>query len=60
MLRVLMKAMKPVHGAVGLRQAAAQDPVSVVLSGQGQAAVGAVTPAVPYADAAKVVTTEPS
>ena len=54
MLRVLMKAMTPVHGAWGSGRLLRTTLFSVLLTSKGQVLVGAVTPAVLYADAAKV------
>ncbi len=54
MLRVLMKAMKPVHGTWGSGRLLRTTLFSVLLTSKGQLLVGAVTPAVLYADAAKV------
>jgi len=53
-LTVLMKAMKPVHGAWGSGRLLRTTLFSVLLTSKGQVLVGAVTPAVLYADAAKV------
>ena len=54
LLRMLMKAMKPVHGAWGSGRLLRTTLFSVLLTSKGQVLVGAVTPAVLYADAAKV------
>ena len=54
LLPVLMKAMKPVHGGWGSGRLLRTSLFSVLLTSKGQVLVGAVTPAVLYADAAKV------
>lgn len=53
-LSALIKAATPVHGAWGSGRLLRTSLVSVLLTSKGQVLVGAVTPAVLYADAAKV------
>ncbi len=54
LLRVLLKAATPVHGPWGSGRLLRTALFSVLLTSKGQVLVGAVTPAVLYADAAKV------
>ncbi len=54
MLRVLLKATTPVRGPWGSGRLLRTTLFSVLLTSKGQVLVGAVTPAVLYADAAKV------
>jgi hypothetical protein len=54
LLRVLLKAATPVHGPWGSGRLLRTTLFSVLLTSKGQVLVGAVTPAVLYADAAKV------
>jgi hypothetical protein len=51
---VLLKAARPVHGAWGSGRLLRTSLLSVLLTSKGQLLAGAVTPAVLYADAAKV------
>ena len=51
---LLLKAAKPVHGAWGSGRLLRTSLFSVLITSKGQILVGAVTPAVLYADAAKV------
>ena len=53
-LALLLKAAKPVHGSWGSGRLLRTSLLSVLLTSKGQLLVGAVTPAVLYADAAKV------
>ena len=48
------KAARPVHGSWGSGRLLRTSLISVLLTSKGQLLVGAVTPAVLYADAAKV------
>jgi outer membrane lipoprotein-sorting protein len=54
LLRVLAKAATPVHGPWGSGRLLRTALFSVLLTSRGQVLVGAVTPGVLYADAAKV------
>ena len=54
LLTVLLKASKPVHGAWGSGHLLRTSLLSVLLTTKGEVLAGAVTPAVLYADAAKV------
>lgn len=54
LLRLLLKASKPVHGAWGSGHLLRTSLLSVLLTSKGEILAGAVTPAVLYADAAKV------
>jgi hypothetical protein len=54
LLRLLLKASKPVHGAWGSGHLLRTNLLSVLLTSKGEVLAGAVTPAVLYADAAKV------
>ncbi|HEX6931296.1 MAG TPA: hypothetical protein VF162_04055 [Streptosporangiaceae bacterium] len=54
LLRVLLKASKPVHGPWGSGHLLRTNLLSVLLTSRGELLAGAVTPAVLYADAAKV------
>jgi hypothetical protein len=54
LLRLLLKASKPVHGAWGSGHLLRTSLLSVLLTSKGEVLAGAVTPAVLYADAAKV------
>ncbi len=51
-LRALLKAMKPVQGSWGSGRLLRTSLLSVLITGNGRILVGAVTPAVLYADAA--------
>jgi len=53
-LALLLKAAKPVRGSWGSGRLLRTSLLSVLLTSKGQLLVGAVTPAVLYADAAKV------
>lgn len=53
-LAALLKAAKPVHGAWGSGRLLRTSLVSVLITSKGEVLIGAVTPAVLYADAAKV------
>jgi outer membrane lipoprotein-sorting protein len=53
-LALLLKAAKPVHGSWGSGRLLRTSLLSVLLTSKGQLLVGAVTPTVLYADAAKV------
>ena len=53
-LRVLLKASKPVHGPWGSGRLLRTSLLSVLLTSKGVLLAGAVTPDVLYADAAKV------
>ena len=53
LLRVLLRAATPVHGSWGSGRLLRTSLFSVLLTSKGQVLVGAVTPAVLYADAAK-------
>jgi outer membrane lipoprotein-sorting protein len=53
-LALLLKAARPVHGSWGSGRLLHTSLLSVLLTSRGQLLVGAVTPAVLYADAAKV------
>lgn len=53
-LPVLMRAARPVHGAWGSGRLLSTNLVSVLITSKGQVLVGAVTPGVLFADAAKV------
>lgn len=53
-LRALLKAATPVHGAWGSGQLLRTSLVSVLITSKGTVLLGAVTPAVLYADAAQV------
>ncbi|HEX5188500.1 MAG TPA: DUF2092 domain-containing protein [Streptosporangiaceae bacterium] len=54
LLKVLLKASKPVHGAWGSGHLLRTSLLSVLLTSKGEILAGAVTPAVLFADAAKV------
>jgi len=54
LLGLLLKAAKPVHGPWGSGRLLRTSLVSVLITSKGQLLAGAVTPAVLYADAAKV------
>jgi hypothetical protein len=54
MLRVLLKAATPVHGSWGTGRLLRTSLLSVLVTSKGELLAGAVTPAVLYADAAKV------
>jgi len=54
LLGLLLKAAKPVHGPWGTGRLLRTSLVSVLITSKGQLLAGAVTPAVLYADAAKV------
>jgi hypothetical protein len=54
LLGLLLKAAKPVHGSWGSGRLLRTSLISVLLTSKGQLLVGAVTPAVLFADAAKV------
>jgi outer membrane lipoprotein-sorting protein len=54
MLGLLLKAAKPVHGSWGTGRLLRTSVFSVLITSKGQLLVGAVTPAVLYADAAKI------
>ncbi len=54
LLGLLLKAAKPVHGSWGSGKLLRTSLISVLVTSKGQMLVGAVTPAVLYADAAKV------
>jgi len=54
LLRLLLKVAKPVHGTWGSGRLLRTSLVSVLLTSKGELLAGAVTPAVLYADAAKV------
>lgn len=54
MLAALLKAAKPVHGAWGSGRLLRTSLVSVLITSKGEVLIGAVAPAVLYADAAKV------
>jgi hypothetical protein len=53
-LRVLLKAAKPVHGSWGSGRLLTTSLLSVLVTNKGVVLAGAVTPSVLYADAAKV------
>ncbi|HEX7994857.1 MAG TPA: hypothetical protein VF506_13110 [Streptosporangiaceae bacterium] len=53
-LRVLLKAAKPVHGTWGSGRLLTTSLLSVLVTNKGVVLAGAVTPSVLYADAAKV------
>jgi hypothetical protein len=53
-LAALLKATKPVHGAWGSGRLLTTGLLSVLITNKGEVLVGAVTPAVLFADAAKV------
>jgi hypothetical protein len=53
-LRVLLKAAKPVHGTWGSGRLLSTSLLSVLVTNKGVVLAGAVTPSVLYADAAKV------
>jgi outer membrane lipoprotein-sorting protein len=53
-LRALLKSATPVHGAWGSGQLLRTSLVSVLITSKGTVLLGAVTPAVLYADAAQV------
>ncbi|HEX9067002.1 MAG TPA: DUF2092 domain-containing protein [Streptosporangiaceae bacterium] len=53
-LAALLKVAKPVHGSWGSGRLLRTSLVSVLITSKGQVLIGAVTPAVLYADAAKV------
>ena len=53
-LAALLKTAKPVHGAWGSGRLLRTSLVSVLITRKGEVLIGAVTPAVLYADAAKV------
>jgi hypothetical protein len=53
-LRVLLKAAKPVHGSWGSGRLLRTSLLSVLVTSKGVVLAGAVTPSVLYADAAKV------
>src|SRR6266567_5995711 len=54
LITLLLKAAKPVHGSWGSGRLLRTRLISVLLTSKGRLLVGAVTPAVLYADAAKV------
>jgi len=54
LLGLLLKAAEPVHGSWGSGKLLRTSLISVLVTSKGQMLVGAVTPAVLYADAAKV------
>ncbi len=54
LLKVLLKATKPVHGPWGSGRLLRTSMLSVLLTSKGELLAGAVTPSVLYADAAKV------
>ena len=54
LLRALLKAATPVHGAWGSGRLLRTSLLSVLFTSQGTVLAGAVTPAVLYADAAAV------
>jgi outer membrane lipoprotein-sorting protein len=54
LLQLLLKAATPVHGAWGSGRLLRTSLLSVLITSKGQVLIGAVTPAVLYADAAKV------
>ncbi len=54
LLGLLMKATKAVHGRWGSGRLLRTSLISVLITSKGQVLIGAVTPAVLYADAAKV------
>ncbi|HUJ07537.1 MAG TPA: hypothetical protein VLX31_15630 [Streptosporangiaceae bacterium] len=54
LLGVLLKATKAVHGRWGSGRLLRTSLISVLITSKGQVLIGAVTPAVLYADAAKV------
>ncbi len=54
LLRLLLKVSKPVHGPWGSGHLLRTNLLSVLLTSKGVLLAGAVTPAVLYADAAKV------
>ncbi|HKR70425.1 MAG TPA: hypothetical protein VJT16_16420 [Streptosporangiaceae bacterium] len=53
-LRVLMRAAKPVHGSWGSGRLLRTSLLTVLVTNKGMVLAGAVTPSVLYADAAKV------
>jgi outer membrane lipoprotein-sorting protein len=53
LLRILLKAATPVHGSWGSGKLLRTSLFSVLITSKGQVLIGAVTPAVLYADAAK-------
>lgn len=53
-LAALMRAARPVHGAWGSGRLLHTNLVSVLITSKGQVLIGAVTPGVLFADAAKV------
>lgn len=53
-LAALMKATRPVHGAWGSGRLLSTNLLSVLITSKGEVLAGAVTPAVLFADAAKV------
>lgn len=54
LLRTLLKAAAPVHGSWGTGRLLQTSLLSVLITSKGDVLIGAVTPAVLYADAAKV------
>ena len=54
MIGALLKSANPVHGAWGSGQLLHTSLVSVLITSTGHVLVGAVTPAVLYADVAQV------
>jgi hypothetical protein len=54
LLRVLLNAAKPVHGAWGSGKLLQTTLLNALITSKGRVLIGAVTPAVLYADAAKV------
>ncbi len=54
LLRVLLNAAKPVHGSWGSGRLLQTTLVNALITSNGKVLIGAVTPAVLYADAAKV------
>ena len=51
---LLLKAMTPVHGSWGSGRLLSTKLVSVLLTSKGEVLIGAVTPSVLYADAARL------
>lgn len=54
LLRILLKSAAPVHGTWGSGRLLRTSLFSVLITGNGKVLIGAVTPSVLYADAAKV------
>src|SRR5262245_61042300 len=54
LLRVLLRASKPVHGSWGSGRLLRTSLLSVLVTNKGMVLAGAVTPSVLYADAAKI------